>query len=152
MAETKTVVEAGRILVRNIGNFTKRDIKTLFARLGPLTETKMPVDRLTKRQVGFAFVTFTTAKHAATATSTLNGTGFQGRTLNLTPNAREAPRVGSQRDSTTEGTPRMEDQGGTLNAKEQLQGHNGRNQEDRRVWKEPHQEPWHQLLNRQEGH
>ena len=85
MAETKTVVEAGRILVRNIGNFTKRDIKTLFARLGPLTETKMPVDRLTKRQVGFAFVTFTTAKHAATATSTLNETGFQGRTLNLAP-------------------------------------------------------------------
>ena len=110
MAETKTVVEAGRILVRNIGNFTKRDIKTLFARLGPLTETKMPVDRLTKRQVGSAFVTFTTAKHAATATSTLNGTGFQGRTLNLTPNAREAPRVGSQRDSTTEGTPRRDGQ------------------------------------------
>ena len=67
----------------------------------------MPVNRLKKRQTGFAFVTFKTAKRMATATSTLKGTGFKGRTLNLTPNAgNEPPRVGIQRDDTTEGTPR----------------------------------------------
>ena len=104
------MTETKRILVRNIGDSTKRDIETLFARFGPLTEIKMPIDRLTRRQAGFAFVTFKTAKHAATATSTLNGTGFQDRTLELTPNAREVSRVGSQRDATTEGTPRRSDQ------------------------------------------
>ena len=100
------MTETKRILVRNIGNSAKRDIETLFARFGPLTEIKMPINRLTKRQVGFAFVTFKMAKHAATATFTLNGKGFQGRTLELTPNAREVSRVGSQRDATTEGLPR----------------------------------------------
>ena len=104
------MTETKRILVWNIGNSTKKDIRTMFARLGPITEIKMPINRLTRRQAGFAFVTFKTAKHGATATSTLNGTGFQGRTLELTPNAREAPRVGSQRDSTTEGTPRRDGQ------------------------------------------
>ena len=104
------MTETKRILVRNIGNSAKRDIETLFARFGPLTEIKMPINRLTKRQVGFAFVTFKMAKHAATATFTLNGTGFQGRTLELTPNAREATRVGSQRDATTEGTLGRSDQ------------------------------------------
>ena len=61
MAETKTVVESGRNLVRNIGNSTKKDIEALFARFGPLTETKMPVGRLKGRQTWFAFVTFRTA-------------------------------------------------------------------------------------------
>ena len=84
------MTETKRILVRNIGNSAKRDIETLFARFGPLTEIKIPINRLTKRQVGFAFVTFKMAKHAATATSTLNGKGFQGRTLELT--IRDLPR------------------------------------------------------------
>ena len=77
----KPMAEPGRIFVRNIGNSTKKDIEALFARFGALTESKMPVDRPTKRQTGIAFVTFTTAKHAATSTSTLNGTRFQGRML-----------------------------------------------------------------------
>ena len=71
------MTETKRILVWNIGNSTKKDIRTMFARLGPITEIKMPINRLTRRQAGFAFVTFKTAKHGAAATSTLNGTGFQ---------------------------------------------------------------------------
>ena len=85
------MTETKRILMRNVGNSTKRDIETLFAGFGPLTEMNMPINRLARRQAGFAFVTFKMAKHAATAIFTLNGPGFQGRTLELTPNARDAP-------------------------------------------------------------
>jgi RNA recognition motif-containing protein len=115
MAKNKTVVEPGRSLVKKIGNSTKNDIKALIAKFGPLTETKIPIDRLTKRQTGYVFVTFMTAKHAGTTISTLNGTDFQVRTLRLTRNTRKAPWVGSQRDATTKGTPRrgVQNQGNT---------------------------------------
>ena len=69
----KPIAEAGRIFVRNISNSTQKDIEALFARFGPRTETKIPVGRLTRRQTGFAFVTFRMPKHAATKFSTLNG-------------------------------------------------------------------------------
>ena len=55
-------------------------------------------------------MTFTTAKNAATDISNINVTGFQGRTLNLTPNAREAPRVGRQWDANREGARRRSGQ------------------------------------------
>ena len=74
MAKTKT-----------IGHPATKDIEALFARFEPIIKTKIPVDRLTGRHTGSAFVTLTTAKNAATATSTLNGTSFKGRMLHLTP-------------------------------------------------------------------
>ena len=92
MAETNTVGEPNRILIRNIGHPATKDIEALLARFGPITKTKMPVDRLTGRHMGSAFMTLTTAENAATAISTLNGTSFKGRTLHLTPARAEWPR------------------------------------------------------------
>ena len=63
MAETNTVRERNRILVKNIGHSAQKDINAWFARLGPITETKMLFDRMTRRQTGFVFVTLTTAKN-----------------------------------------------------------------------------------------
>ena len=85
LAETKTARVPGRILIRNLSHRTaKKDIETLFTRIGPLTETSMAVNRL-KRQIGFAFMTFKTAEHATNAISALNGTSLQGRKLHLLP-------------------------------------------------------------------
>ena len=107
MTETKTAIIPGKIFVRNLSHLTaKKDIKALFARIGPLTETKMSVDKL-KRQLGFVFVTFKTAEHATNAISTLNGTSLQGWKLHLLPFiAKEPPRASLKRDATAGETPR----------------------------------------------
>ena len=111
LAETETAREPGRILIRNLDlSASKKDIEALFTKFGPLTENKMPTDRL-KRHTGFAFATFKTAEQAATAISALKGTRFQGRILHLTPTeAENHPRGGLQRDATAEETPRRSGQ------------------------------------------
>jgi multiple RNA-binding domain-containing protein 1 len=45
----------------------------------------LPVDRLTRRSKGFAFVTFMLPDQAAKAFESLDGTTFQGRMLHLLP-------------------------------------------------------------------
>lgn len=44
---------------------------------GPLTEIKLPVDQLTKKLKGFAFVTYMIPEHAVKAYSDLDGKVFQ---------------------------------------------------------------------------
>ena len=107
MTETKMAIIPGKIFVRNLSHQTaKKDIEAMFARIGPLTKTKVAVEKL-KRQLGFAFVTFQTAEHATNAISTLNGTSLQGWKLHLLPFiAKEPPRESLQRDATTGETPR----------------------------------------------
>ena len=89
MIKRNNTVVPGRIFVRNLSYLTaKKDIEALFAKFGPLTENKMPTDRL-KRQMGMAFATIKTAGHAATVISAQNGTRFQGRMLHLNPTETE---------------------------------------------------------------
>ena len=86
LAETETVGESGRIFVRNLSyDTTEEDLEKLFSEFGPLTETSLPVDRHTRKQKGFAFITFMMPEHAVQAFSAIDGKSFQGRLLHLLP-------------------------------------------------------------------
>jgi len=86
LAGVETVGESGRIFVRNLSyTATEEDISELFSKYGPLTETSVPVDRLTRKYKGFAFVTFMMPEHAVAAFSALDGSTFMGRLLHLIP-------------------------------------------------------------------
>jgi len=86
LAETETVGESGRIFVRNLSYATtEEDLEKLFSEYGPLTETSLPVDRHTRKQKGFAFITFMMPEHAVAAFTALDGKSFQGRLLHLLP-------------------------------------------------------------------
>ena len=44
---------------------------------GPLTEVNLPIDTLTKKIKGFAFITYMMPEHAVKAYTELDGTSFQ---------------------------------------------------------------------------
>ena len=50
---------------------------------GPLTEVNLPVDPLTKKIKGFAFITFMMPEHAVKAFTELDGTTFQVNDLGV---------------------------------------------------------------------
>ena len=76
----ETVGESGRIFVRNLAySVTEEELRELFQTFGPLTEVNLPIDRITRRIKGFAFVTFMMPEHAVAAFAELDGTTFQVR-------------------------------------------------------------------------
>ena len=110
LAKIKMTREPGRIFGHNLGLSTsKKDIKALFAKFGPITKNKMHTNY--RRQTRIAFVTLGTAEQAETAISALNQTRFQGGLLHLTTaEAENHPRGSIQRDATAEETPRRNGQ------------------------------------------
>ncbi|KAM9392110.1 putative RNA-binding protein 19 isoform 2-T2 [Pholidichthys leucotaenia] len=84
--EEEDVSESGRLFVRNLPyTCTEEDIKELFIKHGPLAEVLFPIDSLTKKPKGFAFVTYMIPENAVTALAKLDGHVFQGRMLHLLP-------------------------------------------------------------------
>ncbi|XP_029019699.1 probable RNA-binding protein 19 [Betta splendens] len=84
--EEEDVAESGRLFVRNLPyTCTEEDIQELFSKHGPLAEILFPIDGLTKRPKGFAFVTFMIPENAVSALAQLDGQIFQGRMLHLLP-------------------------------------------------------------------
>ncbi len=82
----ETVAESGRIFVRNLCySATEEDLEGLFGQYGPLSEVNLPVDRMTRKAKGFAFVTYMMPEHAVKAYAELDGKPFQGRMLHLLP-------------------------------------------------------------------
>ena len=82
----ETVAESGRLFVRNLSyEATEDDLTALFSAFGPLAEVTLPVDRLTKKIKGFAFITYVMPENAVEAFGKLDGTSFQGRQLHLLP-------------------------------------------------------------------
>jgi multiple RNA-binding domain-containing protein 1 len=82
----ESVAESGRIFVRNLSyTVTEADIEELFKKFGPLTEVNVPIDKITRKIKGFAFVTFVMPENAMQAFNELDGTTFQGRLLHLLP-------------------------------------------------------------------
>ncbi|GFR09679.1 probable RNA-binding protein 19 [Trichonephila clavata] len=80
------LAETGRIYARNLYfSVTENDIEQLFGKYGPLAEIHVPIDYLTKKALGYAFVSYVFAEHAVKAFSELDGTIFQGRVLHLIP-------------------------------------------------------------------
>ena len=52
---------------------------------GPLTEVHLPIDSLTKKVKGFAFITFMIPENAVQAFTELDDTVFQGRMIHILP-------------------------------------------------------------------
>ncbi|XP_034026101.1 probable RNA-binding protein 19 [Thalassophryne amazonica] len=84
--EEEDVAESGRLFIRNLPyTCTEEEIKDLFAEHGPLSEVLFPIDGLTKKPKGFAFITYMIPEHAVKALAQLDGHIFQGRMLHLLP-------------------------------------------------------------------
>lgn len=86
------IADTGRLLVQNISYLTTTDeLTTLFAKYGPLSEVHIPIEKSSKRSLGYAFVMFLLPEHAVKAFIELDGSIFQGRILTVLP-AKEKPR------------------------------------------------------------
>ncbi|KAF7478957.1 Hypothetical predicted protein [Marmota monax] len=66
--EEKDVASSGRLFVHNLPyTSTEEDLEKLFSTYGPLSELQYPIDSLTRKPKGFAFVTFMFPEHAVKA-------------------------------------------------------------------------------------
>ncbi|XP_060775388.1 probable RNA-binding protein 19 [Neoarius graeffei] len=95
--EEEDVAESGRLFVRNLPyTCTEDDLKELFTKHGHICELHFPIDTLTKKPKGFAFVTYMIPENAVTALAQLDGHVFQGRILHIIPSRikKEKPEQG----------------------------------------------------------
>ncbi|NXC70007.1 RBM19 protein, partial [Anhinga anhinga] len=84
--EEEDLSESGRLFVRNLPfTSTEEDLEKIFSKYGPISEIHFPIDRLTKKPKGFAFVTYMIPEHAVKAYAEMDGQVFQGRMLHLLP-------------------------------------------------------------------
>ncbi|XP_072004096.1 probable RNA-binding protein 19 [Engystomops pustulosus] len=80
------LADSGRLFVRNLPySSTEADLEVLFSKFGPISEIHFPIDKLTKKPKGFAFVTFLITEHAVKAYAEVDGSIFQGRMLHVLP-------------------------------------------------------------------
>ena len=87
-------VIGSRIFVGNLSYETSQtDLETLFAQVGQVTEVFLPVDRVTDRPRGFAFVEFGDAAAVSQAIDKLDGTELNGRNLRVSEARDRAPRA-----------------------------------------------------------
>ncbi|XP_066520410.1 probable RNA-binding protein 19 [Hoplias malabaricus] len=84
--EEEDVADSGRLFVRNLSyTCTEDELKELFTKHGLLSELHFPIDTLTKKPKGFAFITYVIPENAVTALAQLDGHIFQGRVLHIIP-------------------------------------------------------------------
>ena len=62
---------------------TQEDIQSLFSQFGSVTDVFLPMDRVSGRPRGFAFVTMGTPEEMQAAINGLNGQDFGGRKLGI---------------------------------------------------------------------
>ncbi len=73
-----------KLFVGNLNFKTTADeIRDLFSQAGSIREVFLPMDRMTGRPRGFAFVDFESAEDAAKATERFNGVDLGGRALRV---------------------------------------------------------------------
>ncbi|XP_076452541.1 putative RNA-binding protein 19 isoform X2 [Babylonia areolata] len=97
----ESIAESGRLFVRNLAYIcTEEDLEALFSQYGPVTDLDLPVDPVTKRIKGFAFITFMFPEHAVKARMELDHKGFKGRLMHILPGKdREEKYVSSEKSS-----------------------------------------------------
>ncbi|XP_065213058.1 probable RNA-binding protein 19 [Planococcus citri] len=97
----ETIAESGRIFFRNLPyTATEEEIQALFEKYGPITETLVPIDKVTRKIKGYGIVTFLIPEHAIKAFSELDGTIFHGRMLHLLPGkSKENNEIGPEEGS-----------------------------------------------------
>ncbi|XP_037536377.1 probable RNA-binding protein 19 [Nematolebias whitei] len=84
--EEEDVSESGRLFVRNLPyTCTEEELRELFTKHGPVSEVLFPIDNLTKKPKGFAFVAYMIPENAVKALVELDGHVFQGRMLHILP-------------------------------------------------------------------
>ena len=77
--------QSGRLFIRNLPYICKEeDFEKLFAKVGPLKETLLPLDSM-KHCIGLGFVTYMVPEDAVRAYTELDGTTFMGRILHIIP-------------------------------------------------------------------
>jgi RNA recognition motif-containing protein len=82
-----------KIYVGNLGYGVANDtLAEKFAQYGTVQSAKIIMDRDTNRSKGFGFVEMSTGAEAAEAISSLNGTEFDGRQMNVTEAKPMVPR------------------------------------------------------------
>jgi RNA recognition motif-containing protein len=82
-----------KIYVGNLGYTVANDtLAEKFSQFGTVQSAKIIMDRDTNRSKGFGFVEMSTGAEAATAISSLNGTEFGGRQMNVTEAKPMVPR------------------------------------------------------------
>lgn len=99
--EEEDVSESGRLFVRNLPyTCAEEEIKELFSCHGPLSDVVFPIDTLTKKPKGFAFITYMIPENAVTALAQLDGHIFQGRMLHVLPST-----IKKEKTESTDGGP-----------------------------------------------
>ena len=82
-----------KIYVGNLGYGVNNDtLAKKFAQYGTVSSAKIIMDRDTNRSKGFGFVEMSTGAEAEKAISSLNGTEFDGRQMNVTEAKPMVPR------------------------------------------------------------
>jgi RNA recognition motif-containing protein len=82
-----------KIYVGNLGYSVNNETLTeKFAQYGTVSSAKVIMDRDTNRSKGFGFVEMSSASEAQKAISSLNGTDFEGRAMNVSEAKPMAPR------------------------------------------------------------
>lgn len=62
---------------------SEAELRDLFSRAGEIRAVTIPMDRMSNRPRGFAFVEMSNAEQASAAIRMFNGHNFEGRTLNV---------------------------------------------------------------------
>ncbi|NWZ67189.1 RBM19 protein, partial [Acrocephalus arundinaceus] len=84
--EEEDLSESGRLFVRNLPfTSTEEDLEKIFSKYGPLSDIHFPMDKLTMKPKGFAFITYMIPEHAVKALAELDGQVFQGRMMHILP-------------------------------------------------------------------
>jgi len=82
-----------KIYVGNLGySVADNTLAEKFAQFGTVQSAKVIMDRDTNRSKGFGFVEMSTSGEAEKAISSLNGTDFDGRQMNVTEAKPMVPR------------------------------------------------------------
>lgn len=87
-----------KIYVGNLGyGVTNESLTDKFAQFGTVQSAKVIIDRDTNRSKGFGFVEMSSSSEASSAISSLNGTEFDGRQMNVSEAKEMAPKTSSNR-------------------------------------------------------
>lgn len=85
---------SSRVFVGNLQYETSsEELERLFSQVGQVVEVFLPVDRMTERPRGFAFVEFSDPSAVAEAINRFDGTELGGRMLQVSEARERAPRA-----------------------------------------------------------
>ena len=105
---TREDIISSRIFVGNLSYETSQaDLEALFGKVGQVTEVFLPIDRVTDRPRGFAFVEFGDAATVSEAMK-LDGTELNGRNLRVSEARDRAPRSPGGGGFMDDGPPSMD--------------------------------------------